>query len=120
MSETTVDYSPNISLREMITQNFMWGLAGIALGVVINVFLQLNTFDFAGKYKNELKLIIQLAVCSFVLAFLHIKVNNQFGWTWQNVTPGLFFVSYFFGTQFATFSNIQEINDKLSVSFSKQ
>lgn len=108
-----MDYKPNESFSLMMSQNFMWGLIGIVLGVLINIILESGVLQLTGKYQLEVRLLLQLAICSIVLAFVHVKINNKFGWTWQNVTPGLFFVSYFFGTQFATFSNIQEINNKI-------
>jgi hypothetical protein len=108
-------YNPNQTLENMIYQNFMWGLLGIGLGIIVNLILQSVVNTITKKYKNEIKLVFQLAICSIVLAIIHVKINNKFGWTWQNITPGLFFVSYFFGAQFSTFSNIQSINDKLFV-----
>lgn len=108
-----MDFKPTDSLTSMIKRNFIWGLIGIVLGVLINIILGSEVVQLTGKYKLEVRLLLQLAICSIVLAVIHVKINNEFGWTWQNVTPGLFFVSYFFGTQFATFSNIQEINNKI-------
>lgn len=108
-----MDFKPNESLSTMISRNFLWGLIGIVLGVLINIILQYGVLQFTGKYELEVRLLLQLGICSMVLALIHVKINNEFGWTWQNVTPGLFFVSYFFGTQFATFSNIQTINNKI-------
>ena len=105
-------FNPNENLINMITKNFFWGLLGIVLGVIINIIIQHNPLNI-GKSQFALRMMLQLLICSFALAFIHIKINNEFGWTWQNITPGLFFVSYFFGTQFATFSNIQQINDKI-------
>lgn len=108
-----IDYDPKESLTNMILKNFMWGIVGIVLGILINVALESGILEIVGKYQIEVRLMLQLMICSIVLAFIHVKINNKFGWSWQNITPGLFFVSYFFGTQFATFSNIQEINNKL-------
>ena len=50
--------------------------------------------------------IIQLFFCSILLGTIHI-LYNYFGWTWQNITPGLFFISFFFGVQFNILNNIE-------------
>jgi len=107
-------YQPSDNLTQMIGKNFIWGLIGIVLGVLVNLILQSGVAQIGGKYENEAKLMLQLMICSFVLAFIQVKMNNKFGWTWQNITPGLFFVSYFFGSQFATFANIQTFNNNIT------
>jgi hypothetical protein len=117
MSETNNIYKPNETVISMILKNFIWGLIGIVLGVIVNIIIQSTMSQVDVGYQSEIKLLLQLAICSGVLAFIHVNINNEFGWTWQNITPGLFFVSYFFGTQFATFTNIQKINDNLITLF---
>ena len=98
-------YKPIDNLYTMVIKNFSWGLAGISLGIIINNSVILISKLF--KIKHLLaQNTIQLALCSFVLALIHI-LFNYFGWTWQNITPGLFFISFFFGIQIKIFSNIQ-------------
>lgn len=116
--ENTAEYDPKETLLTMTYKNFLWGLIGIVLGVLINLIIDTGLLRGTGKYTNEIKLLLQLTICSFVLAYVHVKSNNKFGWSWQNITPGLFFVSFFFGTQFATFSNIQTINNNIMSQFS--
>ncbi len=94
------------TVTSMTLKNFVWGFVGILLGMLTNVTS--NTIFLNTRTQNKhMKIIIQLLLCSIVLAFVHVKINNKFGWTWQNVTPGLFFVSFFFGCQYLIFSTIQ-------------
>jgi hypothetical protein len=86
-------------------KNFIWGILGISLGIIINniVTFICNTFKI-----NLLiiQIITQLILCAFILALIQY-LFNYFGWTWQNTTSGLFFISFFFGIQFDIFRNIQ-------------
>ena len=103
--ESSNIYEPYDSFYDMITKNFVWGLMGIILGVLINNYVVFISNKL--QIKNVLlQNIIQLGLCSFVLAQTHMWFN-YFGWSWQNITPGLFFVSFFFGVQFNIFTNIQ-------------
>ena len=103
--ESSKMYIPVDNFYSMIAKNFIWGLFGIVLGIIVN--------NIIGFMSNKLKIktlliqnVLQLVLCSFVLALIHAQFN-YFGWTWQNITPGLFFVSFFFGVQFNIFTNIQ-------------
>ena len=103
--KTASVYTPVDNFSRLLTKNFIWGASGITLGIIINNLTVLLSSLL--QIKNLLfQNIIQLLFCSFVLAGIHTSFN-YFGWTWQNVTPGLFFVSFFFGIQFKIFSNIQ-------------
>ena len=93
-------YKVDETLFTMTIKNFIWGLIGITLGLVVN---------YATKMVNSYQNMFQLVACSFILAFIQIQINPMFGWSWQNITPGLFFVSFFFGTQFSMFENLQKI-----------
>jgi len=100
-----MDYNPNLSVSGMAIENFVWAIIGILLGLSINQFC---TFMFE-KYKitNKIyKIIIQIFLCSIILSYIHVEINNYFGWTWQNITPGLFFVSFFFSVQYNIFNDI--------------
>jgi hypothetical protein len=98
-------YKPKDTFYIMIMKNVIWGILGILFGVIIN-----NTVIFiCNKYKITFLIvqnIIQLLLCAIFLAVIQY-LFNYFGWTWQNTTSGLFFVSFFFGTQVDIFTNIQ-------------
>lgn len=98
-------YKPKDAFYIMIIKNIIWGILGISLGVIIN-----NTVIFVcNNFKINFLIIqniIQLLLCAVILAVIQY-LFNYFGWTWQNTTSGLFFVSFFFGTQVEIFTNIQ-------------
>ena len=101
-------YASNDTIYKMAAKNFIWGVIGIICGILINNFIILigNTF----KIRNVLiQNIIQMSVCALTLSLIH-HYNNYYGWTWQNTTPGLFFVSFFFGAQFKIFNNVATTN----------
>ena len=98
----------NESFTSMTTRNFVWGLIGIVFGLVINN-LSKHFVDFFKIESKNIKILIQLLFCSIALSYVHTHINNEFGWTWQNVTPGLFFVSFFFGVQYLAFTTIQDV-----------
>lgn len=87
--------------------NFILGAMGIILGLAVNKIGNVFYSKIGISNKTE-KIIMQLLLCSIVLSFIHINISRRFGWSWQNITPGLFFVSYFFGTQFISFRMIRE------------
>jgi len=89
----------------MLTKNIVWSILGIILGILNNniiVFL-CNTFNIQILFIQNL---LQLIVCSLVLTVIQYYFN-YFGWSWQNITPGLFFTAFFFGIQYHIFTNIQ-------------
>jgi len=98
-------YKPKDSFYIMIMKNIIWGILGIILGVIVN-----NTVIFiCNKFKITILTLqngIQLFLCAVILAVTQYFFN-YFGWTWQNTTAGLFFVSFFFGIQIEIFTNIQ-------------
>ena len=97
-------YKPNYTFYNMMMNNIIWGILGIIIGIIINniVTLICNTFKITIII---IKIITQLILCAFILALIQY-LFNFFGWSWQNTTPGLFFISFFFGIQFDIFRNI--------------
>ena len=99
-------YGPPDSFVVMTAKNFLWGSSGLVLGVIVNDFV----IYFTKKLKIKMIIvqnIIQMFICAVVLALLH-QYHNYFGWSLQNVTEGLFFVSFFFGVQYKLFANVQK------------
>ncbi len=101
-------YKPNESLSSMAVRNFTWGVYGLILGILVDkttrvLIKQLNITN------QHVQIFLQLILCSIVLALIHTKLNNKFGWDWQNVTPGLFFTGFFFEVQFITTLNMQNM-----------
>lgn len=97
-------YVPSDGFLKMSFNNIIWSLIGLVLGTIVNNIV----IEVVKKYKikNVIEqLTIQIILCSIVLSFIQHRYN-YFGWTWQNTTSGLFFVSFFFGTQFKLFTNV--------------
>lgn len=97
----------NESFISMASNNFIYGIIGIIFGLIINAISQKINNQFEIKNTN-LKIIIQLFICSISLGYVHAKLLPEFGWSWQNLTEGLFFVSFFFGVQYYAFTDIQK------------
>ena len=95
---------------DMAVTNFFWSLLGTLFGIAVNNLTLFVTSKL--KVTNiYLEILIQMILCSMVLSYTKHQFP-YFGWTWQNVTNGLFFVSFYFGTQYKLFSNIYKINYK--------
>ena len=99
-----MNYTPNDNPFVMSFKNITWGILGLAVGVSINDII-IITSDVFGIKNLFIQNILQITICSLTLAIIQY-FNNYFGWSWQNITPGLFFVSFFFGTQFKILNNI--------------
>jgi hypothetical protein len=98
-------YKPTEHFYRVVFKSYIWGSIGILLGILTNnsVVLLSTLFNIKALLIQN---IIQLFLCSFILALTHV-VFSYFAWSWQNITPGLFFVSFFFGVQFNILTNIQ-------------
>lgn len=107
-----MEYKPASDLVKMTQNNIVWGLIGLIFGLALN-WLSIKVFNQLNITNKYVKVLIQTAVIGFALAYVHTTANNYFGWTWQNVTEGLFFVSLFFGVQYDLYSNIQSIANSL-------
>ena len=104
-SSSSNQYVPSDNFANMAIKNFAWGTTGLILGVIINhiVIYLSNHFKIKILFIQN---VIQVSLCSILLALIH-SYHNYFGWTWQQLTPGVFFVSFFFGVQYKILSNIQ-------------
>jgi hypothetical protein len=105
MNTSEESYTPRYDFLTMMTYCTIWGILGIVFGIIINntVTIMCNTFKITVLF---VKIVTQLILCVFFLTLVQY-LFNYFGWSWQNTTPGLFFISFFFGIQFDIFSNIQ-------------
>ena len=93
------------STLSLISKNWLWAIVGVLVGWLGN---KINTYLDKTLPVTYLGLVLQLLVLSTLLGILH-KAVLAFGWSWQNTTPGLFFVSVFFGVQFTTFEAVKSI-----------
>lgn len=97
------------SINTMISKNFIWGLIGIIVGLIVNN-LSIKLSKILYLKSKHYQIILQLLLCSTILPFISIYIHPKFGWSWQNEVSGLFFVSFFFGVQFMAFDNLQKIS----------
>jgi hypothetical protein len=98
-------YNKKDRFHRLLIKNIIWSVIGIILGVINNntVVIICNIFNIKILFiQNSL----QLFLCSLVLTTIQYSFK-YFGWTWQNITPGLFFIAFFFGIQYHIFTNIQ-------------
>lgn len=98
-------YTPDDSFIYMTIKCFIWSIIGLIIGVFINNII----IYLSGKVKIESILIqntLQILLCAIILSLIN-KQLNFFGWSWQNHTEGLFFISFFFGVQYKILTNIQ-------------
>lgn len=98
-------YVPNKPFISLTFECILYGVIGIILGTISNNLVVLLSNKLNIRYLL-IQNILQLVLCSLILSAIHIQLN-YFGWSWQNITPGLFFVSFFFGVQFKMITNIQ-------------
>ena len=88
----------------MTVKNVIWGIIGLTLGVIINDIVIYISNKFHIKYLF-IQNMLQITLCAIVVSFLH--TYYLYGWDWQDLTPELFFVSFFFGVQYKILTNIQ-------------
>ena len=99
-------YKIKDTISQQSIKNTVWGIMGLLLGVSINNFIILIS-NFFRINNLLLQNIIQITSCAVIIATIQ-HYYNYFGWSWQNVTPGIFFVGFFFGTQFKLLNNLSK------------
>ena len=103
-------HNSNDSLFSSISLNFSYGLFGIFLGAIINNFSKIisNKLSIVDK---SIQILIHLLVCSIILGFINKYADQRFSWSWLHTVHGLFFIGFFFSTQYNIFNNMQSIYD---------
>lgn len=61
-------------------------------------------------------IIIQIIILAIVLYIIEKYLSKMYADEWQGTTPGLFFVSFYFGVQFNLFSNVGLATKKASAA----
>lgn len=87
-------------------------ITAIAVGIVID---RISAY-IQSRYKVNpiIMIIIQILFIISVLYIIEKFISQKFADEWQNNTPGIFFVSFFFGLQFNLFSNLLSLSNKFS------
>lgn len=58
------------------------------------------------KLKPLVAIVLQLILMTLILYIIEVRISMLYGSQWQTITPGLFFVSIFFGLQSSLYNNI--------------
>lgn len=97
------------NLIKLTSMNIIWSILGIILGVTTDKVIGGLVHKF--NISNDMtKILIHLLACCIILSIIQTTISNYFGWSWQNITPGLFFISFYFGVQYNIFTMIQKYN----------
>lgn len=87
--------------------------AAIAIisGIIINTLSLYLQDNFVS---NELMMIlIQLIFMIVILFVIERLIAPMVGRSWQDITPGLFFVAIYFSTQYNLFRNITSLGERI-------
>lgn len=85
---------------------------GIFLGLLVNSIAR--KIQDHWKLNNKISIVIQIILMITVLYIVEVHISNYFATNWQSNTPGLFFVSFFFGTQFLILINLSLTQDEIT------
>lgn len=95
-----------LSIATFFERCLVFGIIGLFLGIIIEKYFT----RLSHKYpNNKLALgISQLLINILLLYIIEIKISEKFSDEWQDTTPGIFFVSIFFGVQAHLYDNLLE------------
>lgn len=110
----TNKYVYPVSFINMTFTNYVYSILGIFFGILIND-LSIKT-DKSTTNNNVSKVLIQIGYISVLLSILHYYLP-VFGWSWQNITPGILFTSFLFGTQYVLFDTEKSVLEMISGKF---
>ncbi len=77
-----ISYKPTDKFYDIAIKNVVWGIIGIAFGVIVN-----NASSFLSTNILYIDIVLQLSLVSIAVTFVYFYVNNYFGWSWQNTIP---------------------------------
>jgi len=77
-------------------------------GIIIGLALDQAMAKLQQRYswRPLTVIIIQVIIIILLLYIIEMKISRFYASEWQNNTPGLFFVAFFFGTQANLITNI--------------
>lgn len=84
-------------------KNIYYTVLGILSGLFVNQ-LGVRLYDTLGVTNQNSRVVIQIVLCCIIFAFIQTRVDRDFAIEWQNVTPGIFFTTFFFGVQYLSFT----------------
>lgn len=76
--------------------------------IVVGVLCEKITRHIQINYELSalIMIIIQLFLATLFLYIIEYYLSPKYGSNWQEITPGLFFVSIFFGLQSSLYANV--------------
>jgi len=109
------------SLYDFFKSTSMHSVLGIILGITIDrIIARIQNRVAIKKSTNEHSLrtyfifvVLQLIVTIYVIYFFETYVSKAIASEWHTITPGFFFVAFYFGTQENLFDNIGNFADIL-------
>ena len=84
-------------------------LPGLFVGIGIDNIVK--NLQCRYKLKPLIWIVVQFVIMIVVLYLVEKYVSASYASEWQNVTAGLFFVSFFFGSQVNLMTNIRSLSD---------
>jgi len=106
-----MDYKTNVFQYYKITGYHT--VSAIIIGVLCEKTC--NYIQLRFKMSPLFMLCLQLVLSIFLLYLIEIYICPSCGVEWQAITPGLFFVSIFFGLQTSLYSNISSVTKQLGI-----
>lgn len=100
-----------MSYADNILQYGKYTVYHVVPPVILGILCEKTVSYLQIKYKLSSITAITLQVFMIILVLYVIEtyVSKSYAIQWQNTTPGLFFIPFFFGVQYTLFNNIAKI-----------
>lgn len=95
----------------------MHAIPGLILGISIEYFTEYLQKHY--KLKPLVAFIVQLILSILVLFVIETYISIEYAQQWQNITPGLIFIAFYFSTQPSLYSNTEKIAASLGLDKTK-
>lgn len=92
------------SAGKYFSQVLQQAIPAVVLGIVLDRTLKLVQQTY--KIHRVVMIIVQIIVGIMILYYIEKYVSKAYASAWQSTTPGFYFVSFYFGTQFQLFANL--------------
>jgi hypothetical protein len=97
---------PKLSMTNMTISCILYGTVGLSLGIMNNKLVHKTAKKMGCKKNKYMKAFIQFIYCAIILSFIHIHLSEDFAQAWP---AGIFFISFFFGTQFSMYDTLTTV-----------
>lgn len=100
MTSRNYDSSPGRYYSQILQQ----AVPAIALGIVLDRTLKKMQNEY--KIRPIIMIIMQIIIGIAILYLIEKYISKAYATAWQNTTPGFYFVTFYFSTQFQLFTNL--------------